>query len=202
MKNTAIILVLIGLFGSASAQRISSGDYDVGLRLAFDSVTKKVTGYFENYTGWDESTNNHRFSCIFYIEGFVTGTKFNIDTYYPADKESDLIKGYVEITNSKKIKIKLPEEHGGCWNVQHFADESAIFAIDQPQQWIQIRYVNVDKAFFYQTKSEASKLKAYIVKNDFVCIQKIEGDWAYCIYYGKKTSKGWIKLSDLNNLKN
>lgn len=202
MRRLAITVFLISVITSGFGQKINSGNYGEGLRLAFDSVTKKVTGYFENYTGWDESTNNHRFSCIFYVEGVLTGTKFNIDTYYPADKESDLIKGNIEIANSKKIEIKLPEEHGGCWNVQHFADEPAVFMLEQSQQWIQIRYVNVAKAFFYAAKSEANRLKAYIVKDDFVCVQKIEGEWAYCSYYGKRISKGWVKLTDLNILKN
>lgn len=45
----------------------------------------------------------------------------------------------------------------------------------------------------------SSKQKKYVVKNDFVYVEKIEGDWAYCSFYGNKITSGWINIANLNN---
>ena len=104
------------------------------------------------------------------------------------------------IISNKKIKINLPKEHGGCWNVEHFADEPVDFTLDKSESWIEIRYANIDKVHFYSEKTEVTMQKAYLVKGDIVYIEKIDGNWAFCSYRAKKTTKGWIKLSELNHL--
>lgn len=198
MKNTLTTIILVLVSNILFGQIIQSGEYEFGLKLAYESKTKKLTGYFENYTGWDEETKKPRFSCIFYIEGLLTKNKFGVLTYYPEDKSEDTISGQIEIVNNKTIKIKLPSEHGGCWNVQHFADEPVSFDIEKKTEWTQIKYVVTNKTYFYSEKSENKKRKSYLVKNDFVCIDKTEGNWTYCTYYGMTISKGWIKTEDLN----
>jgi len=81
MKKILTTLITILSAVVSFGQHPISGDYDIGLRLSYDSATKKVTGYFEDYTGMDETTHNPRFSCIFYIEGTATGRKFAVTTY-------------------------------------------------------------------------------------------------------------------------
>lgn len=193
-----IILFILILFSSVtfSQQIIQSGEYDNSLRMAYDSESKKITGYYENYTGWDEKTKAPRFSCIFYIEGTVSEQKVKIKTYYPEDKNEDTIEGHIEIVNNETIYIVLPEEHGGCWNVQHFADKPDKFKLVKETNWIQIRYVDTEKCYFHKSK----KLKSFVIKGDIVYVEKIEGDWALCSYFGKKTTKGWLKVADLNQL--
>lgn len=200
MKQSITTLLTVFLFSSAFAQKIIPGDYGDGLKLSFDSTTKKVTGYFENYSGIDEQNSNPRFSCIFYIEGTATGQKFTIQTFYPTNRKDDVIQGTMEIITDKKVNIKLPKEHGGCWNVQDFAAEPVVFTLYASQKWRQIRYIDVAKAYFYNDKSESKRLKPYLVKGNFVFIEKIEGQSAYCTYIGKKTIRGWIKLLDMNVL--
>ncbi|HEX8013860.1 MAG TPA: hypothetical protein VF465_01385 [Flavobacterium sp.] len=198
MKNLFLILLLASsnlFFG----QKVISGEYEMGLKLSYDASKNLLTGYFESYTGWDEQTQNSQFSCIFYIEGKVTGNKFNVKTYYPEDKKEDLILGTVEIVNNKTIKIKLPEEHGGCWNVMHFV-ENPKFDLEKKSNWIQIRYVDKAKAYFYKNKSDQNPSKIYLVKGDAVCIDKIENGKAFCTYFGKKTSKGWVNVAELNKI--
>lgn len=193
LTTTILLCFSINSFG----QTIVSGEYDSGLKLAYDHKTNKLTGYFESYTGLDEETGNPKFSCIFYIQGTITGGQFTVDTYYPNDKD-DIIKGNIQIINDTTVTIKLPEEHGGCWNVQHFVDEQVKFIIEKNIAWTQIRFITTEKAYFYSDRSVDKKQKSYLVKNDFVCVDKIEGDWAFCTYYGKRTTKGWIKTADLN----
>jgi hypothetical protein len=200
MKQTITTLLVTFFVTSIFGQQFISGDYDTGLKLSYDSTNKKVTGYFEDYTGLGEQNSNPRFSCIFYIEGTVTGNKIDIKSYYPSDKGNDLIQGAIEILTDKKVKIKLLKEHGGCWNVQHFADEQVTFTLEKKQTWMQIRYVSVAKAYFYSGNSENQRLKSYLINGNFICIDKIEGQWAYCTYFGLKTTKGWLMLSDLNKL--
>lgn len=200
MKQSITTLLTVFLVNSLFGQRVVSGEYDSGLKLSFDSTTKKITGYFEDYTGNDEQTNNPKFSCIFYLEGTVTGPKVTIKTFYPTHKKDDLIQGTIEIVANNKVKIELPKEHGGCWNVQHFADEPVSFTLEKGQKWVQIRYVDATKTFFHNDKSEEGLLKSYLVRGNLIFVEKIEGQWAYCTYAGKKTTTGWLKLSDLNTL--
>ena len=188
------ILVATKAYGQSA---LTSGDYGE-LKLAYDKNTKQVTGFYENGTGTDEQTGNPKFTCVFYIEGKLLKNRAAIKTYYPLD--TTIIKGEL-IVDAKKIKIHLGSEHGGCWNVQPFADEAATFSIDESKKWIQVRYAIKDRVYFYSEKKESSKNKSYILKGNIVCIEKIEQDWAYCSYLNKKTTKGWIKLNDLNQLK-
>lgn len=197
---STITLLLFAIIVFGQEQTIVSGNYDSGLKLSYDSKTNKLTGYFESYTGFDEQTNKPRFSCVFYLEGDVVGQKFKVKTYYPLDKSENLIEGTVEIIDNKAVKIKLPEEHGGCRNVLHFADEPVKFKLEKSYNFVQIRYVDVDKAYFFSEKSNNKKLRAYLLKGDFVSVEKIEQGWVYCTYFGKKTTKAWFKLSDLNKL--
>jgi len=198
MKQAIITFILICIVNLTFSQEIISGEYDLGLKLSFDSITKRVTGYFEDFSGWDEKTKDSRFSCVFYIEGVMKGQKFTINTYSPKFKKEDVIQGTIEIINDKKIKIKLSHEHGGCWNVEHFTEEPVTFTLEKSQKWFQIKYIDTAKAFLHSDKFDNKQLKSYLVKGDFVCIDKIEEGWAHCIYFGKKTTKGWLKLSDLN----
>ena len=199
-KNTILFIFLLFSTVTFSQQIIKSGEYDNSLRMAYDSESKKITGYYENYTGWDEETKAPRFSCIFYIEGTFVNQKAIIKTYYPVDKNEDTIEGHIEIVNNETIYIVLPEEHGGCWNVQHFANKPDKFELVKQFNWIQIRYVDTNKSYFHKKKSDAKKQKPYVIKGDIVYVEKIEGDWALCSYFGKKTTKGWLKVADLNQL--
>jgi hypothetical protein len=200
MKNICLTFLLLLLSNLTFGQKIISGEYDFGMKLSYDSASNTLTGYFENYTGLDEETQNPKFSCIFYIEGKVTGKKFAIKTYYPADKKDDLISGTIEILDTKTIKIKLPEEHGGCWNVKHFADQPEEFGLEKKTNWTQIRYIDKPKSYFYKDQSNANQTKIYLLKGDIICVDKIENGKAFCTYFGKKITKGWINISDLNKI--
>ena len=197
MNKLFILLLLFATTGNCQTSP-ASGVY-AELKLAFNKSTNQVTGFYENGTGYDETTGQPRFSCIFYIEGKLAGNKATINTYFPLNK--DVITG-VLIVENKAVKIQLPEEHGGCWNVEHFADkEPAAFALDQAMLWIQIRYAVAGKAYFYSDQQEAAKRNAYILKGDVVYIEKMNNGWVYCSYSGKTTTKGWMRESDLNKLR-
>jgi hypothetical protein len=198
--NFRLFFSLLLLTCSIGFSQISSGEYDSGLNIAYNPKNKLVTGYFENYTGMDETTGNPRFSCIFYLEGFNNNGKIKITSYYPIDKKEDLIDGEIQIVTSNKIKIKLSEEHGGCWNVAHFADEFTTFEIQTPKNWIEIRYIAINKAYFYGAKDDKTKKKSYLIKGDIIYIDKIENNWIHCHYFGNKTSEGWLKLESTNKI--
>jgi hypothetical protein len=199
MRKLLATITILWIANISFGQTILSGEYNAGLKLAYDSITNKLTGYFENYTGYDEETRNPRFSCIFYIHGKITGSQFTVDTYFPNDT-SDIIKGNINIINSKTASIKLLEDHGGCWNVQHFADDHVKFDLEKQNAWYQIRYVTTNKTYFYSNNSLEKRKKYYLIKNDIVFIEKILNDWAYCSFNGKTIIKGWIRTADLNKI--
>jgi len=200
MKNAGILLYLLFLSTISYSQKIVSGTYDSGLILAYDSTNNLLTGFYENSTGWDEATSSPKFSCTFYIECVPEGNTVKIKTYYPGDKLEETITGTLEIIDNKTVQIALFEEHGGCWNVQHFTDQPITFSLQNEKSWVQIRYINVAKSHFYSSKNMEKKLKSYLVKKDVVCIETMDNTWAYSIFFGKKTTKGWIKTAELNTL--
>lgn len=199
MNKLLLILLSLLLTISSQAQSFKTGEYSLGLRLAYDKASNKLTGYFEDYTGRDEETGAPRFSCIFYIEGEVKKNKFTISTYYPFDKTSEAIEGTIAFTDDDQVAIKLSEEHGGCWNVMHFADkEPTKFQLEKQQNWVKVSYITSEKAFFYKEKSLGTKLRSYLVKADFVCIDKIDGEWTHCTYFSNKTTSGWMLTKDIH----
>lgn len=196
--NIRTILLSLILFSSLILKgQISSGFYTNGLNLAYNPNNKLVTGFFENYSGLDENTGKPTFSCIFYISGIYSKNGFEIESYYPTDKVDDFIKGNVQIVNTNTIKIKLTEDHGGCWNVQNFKDDFVDFTLTQKTNWIEIKYINREKVYFYNDKNLETKRKAYVVRGDIVYIDKIEGEWIHCKYIGKTTTEGWIKKENI-----
>jgi hypothetical protein len=194
MKNSLLIFIFLSTHIQA---QLVSGEYSE-LRLAFDPESRILTGYYENYTGEDENTHNPKFSCIFYIEGKLIGGATKIKTYFPGDTTA--IEGTFERADSNGVKISLPTEHGGCWNVQHFADGKVEFKLSQRMPWISIRYITKDKVHFYTGPPSSTQQSPYVVKGNVVFVQKIQNGWAYCTYYGIKETKGWIKVEDLNVL--
>jgi len=175
-----------------------SGEYNSILKIAFNPKNNLITGFFEDYTGYDESGGNAKFSCIFYLKGTYNGHSCEIETYYPINIDSDKIIGTLKIFDSKRLSIKLDKEHGGCWNVFHFADDFVDFELSKKTDWLEIRYIDIDKSYFYKDKNEESKQKAYLIKGDIVYIDNIENDWVHCIFNGKSTSEGWIKKETIN----
>lgn len=184
---------------SVSFGQIPSGEYNSGLTLAFDPKTKQLTGFYENHTGWDEQTKAPTFSCVFYMEGVLQDSS-KITTYYPAYKSEDMIEGILKIANDSTITIKLMEDHGGCSNVQNFAYDPVVFTVTKKMNFIQVRYITAEKTFFHSDKSADKKLKAYLIKGDYTYVEIVENEWAYCAFYGKKVTKGWVRIADLNTL--
>jgi len=194
--NKLILFLLLFPIKFYGQYKLTPGIYEE-LRIAYDSSANYVTGYYENGTGYDKKTGSPIFSCIFYIEGTLANDTANIKTYFPCD--TDIIEGKLSL-NKNEVKILLSSEHGGCWNVQHFTDSPVNFIFEQHKPWIQIRYAVKDKVYFYSEQNDMNKLKAYIVKGDIVYIEKINNDWVFCSFSGKRITQGWIRLSDLNQL--
>jgi len=141
----ALLLLIIQ---QGHAQQPVSGSYDE-LKLAYNPANNLLTGYFESGTGDAGHGKNPQFACAFYLEGKLVNGKATIKTYSTGN-HPDTITGTLQIDRTGKITIRLPEEHGGCWNVQHFADttDPAIFVLSKKENWIEIHMVTSGKAFF------------------------------------------------------
>lgn len=196
-----LLLVIILCVGIVHAQpAITPGQY-FEMNIAYDTARHYVTGFYENYTGYDETTKRPRFCCIFYFEGYVKDTIASILSYSPGNKAGDSIRGTLYIKDNAHFSIQLNEEHGGCWNVEPFAREQVSFSLTQAANWQQIRYATKARVRFCKARAEQSAGGTYIVFGDPVYIQRIEDGWAWCTYQGEnKSTTGWVRLSDLNDL--
>jgi len=198
MRSIGMYLLFLFFSSGVHAQSLQPGIYQSGLMMGYDEANRKVTGVFEDASGWNEELKAPQFSCIFYVEGIVDGDTIPVVSYYPGEDDSDTITGTIVRLDAKTLLLRLDDDHGGCWNVSSFSNEPQLFELDQSHTWIQIRYVLKDKAWFYTDKSKGSKQKEYVIKYDFVCVERLEGAWAYCTFYSGVITRGWLRVEDLN----
>lgn len=178
---------------ASSQERTVAGLYGP-VPLAYDKSTGVVSGYFS------EETGRGQFSCIFYFSGHLAGNTARILSYFP-DSPADTIGGVLTLNGDGALEIRLSEDPGGCWNVEHFSDpdEPAIFTLDTPKPaWIAIDIVKSAKAYFYTAANGANRRSAYVVQGDAVAIVGKSGGWDRVEYVGEgKSTSGYLKRSDL-----
>lgn len=179
--------------GSSAPSSIRSGAYDNTLLLAV-APDGRVSGYFQM-----TQPGPPAMACIFYLKGRIAGATATVATYFPEDPKGDLITGAIAATGPGKLRITLPQDHGGCGNVWQFADKDnpAEFMLQHAEPWTAVRVVKADRAYFSPTAG-APHGRAYIVKGDGVGVRAEQNGWAQADFIGeKRTSSGWLKESDL-----
>lgn len=177
------------------AAPIVSGDYH-GFLIGVDR-DGSLTGYFESSTG------RGQFSCIFFVSGKVSGSGDSVDTWFPGDSDpKEVIHGVLERMSSNgkpAIRLKLEEEHDGCWNVQHFASDQSTFVLTEQGSWESIRIVASKKAYFYDDPSSPKPRKAYAVTGNALRVFDTREGWVRAEYVGpqNRRTRGWIHERDL-----
>jgi hypothetical protein len=196
MRALFLAAAMAGLAaGSANAApAIASGAYENTLLLGVDPATGAISGYFAMTQAGPPSI-----SCIFYLKGRLAAGSASVDTYFPDDPKSDLIRGTLSGQGPGKVRLVLPNDHGGCGNVWQFADpgEPADFAMQTARPWISVRVVKATKAYFSPAPGAAHG-KAYMVKGDGVGVLAAQPGWVQAEFVGeKRTSSGWLREADL-----
>lgn len=179
----------------AIAAPITSGEYD-GLLIGVDRQGI-LTAYFESSTGGGQ------FSCIFFMRGKVADPATRVDTWFPADRDAkNIISGSMQAVSENgkpAVRASLKEDPPGCWNVQHFAPEPALFARNEQGSWQAIRVVSARKAYFHDDPSGRHPRKAYAVQGNALRVFETQAGWVKAEYVspeGKRT-KGWVLEKDL-----
>lgn len=195
-----ILIWLIALVAwPCLAAPVVSGDYD-GLLVGVDRYGS-LTGYFESSTG------RGQFSCTFFVSGKVGGSVDRVDTWFPGERNpQEVIHGVLEqltVNGKPAIRLKLEEEHGGCWNVQRFASDPSTFALTEPGGWKSIRIVASKKAYFYDDPSSPKPRKAYAVTGNALRVFETRDGWARAEYVGPESqlTRGWVLERDLFSAK-
>jgi hypothetical protein len=170
-----------------------SGDYGDGMLIGVNPATQAVTGYYS------AAGNDGQFSCIFYLTGRLGRSPVPVSTYFP-ETPAAKITGRLFVEAPDRFKVRLSAEHGGCWNVMHFADESypAEFALVARHPWLSIAVVRSDRAYFFDTPTSPRHRAAYIVKGDGVGVRAVRPGWLQVDFLrdGKMTS-GWIRQAEV-----
>ncbi len=181
------LMILIALAAEPTLQPGVYGE----VRLARDPTTKLITGHFSSSTG------EGKFSCIFQFEGRdAKGDTLQVESWFPAQPKERIV-GSLTITGTDAFTLTLKDEHGGCWNVQHFADakDPATFKIDTPKAWIGLRVVKEKKVKFFSDASTAKPKTAFLVVGDVVGVLEQKGDWLWVEFVGGRTTLGWMPKS-------
>jgi hypothetical protein len=172
------------------------------LAVGIDKQAGLLTGYFESHTGWDQRTQAPRFSCVFILAGKAADRGYDVSLWHPLERQT--IRGRIHFLltdGTPCLHLLLEDIPGGCPNVFPFdRDKGNEFPLDSSGDWIQIRVVCKDKAYFYQHPGPSLKQKSYVVRNDVLRIHKSENGWVLAQYIGQRTVRGWIREIDLEPL--
>ncbi|MEP9357391.1 hypothetical protein [Sphingomonas sp. KR3-1] len=190
----AAALAILAVIPAAQAQDLAAGDYGGELLIGFDPATRTVTGYFQSFTG-----DRQQFSCIFYFSGTLRGRQAPVRSYFPATP-AEAIAGTLTRDTDGGIAVRLAEEHGGCWNVQHFADDTqpAAFALAAAHPWLAIAVVKSPKAYFFDRAGAPAPRKAYVVRGDGLGIRAVRDGWLQVDFTGgARPISGWIRQADV-----
>jgi hypothetical protein len=202
---TGFILLLLQVTAANAAGQVYEiipGYYE-GLMLAVDKEGH-VTGYFEQTIGVGVTR-----TCAFFLKGQVAGdTQVNILAWSgpwrgPEDRAlNGLLKANAE---SVYLKIKgADEELAGCIaNMGSFISAGTDFQREYKTQWTHIKMVNRDRAYIYSEPALKKKTNAYFIKGDAVGIVSDTPEWVQVFYprFEKSAIKGWLKRSDVDDLK-
>lgn len=196
MRTLIALLVLLTLAAPAARADepdVAAGIYSDGLLVGFDPATRMVTGYYSSETG------RGQFRCIFFLKGRLTGSGADIATYFPETSVDDLINGKLLVESRTNILVQLPTEHGGCWNVEHFADKDlpANLTLTEAHAWTSVAVISRARAYFFKTPG-AARSRTYAVKGDGVGVLAARPGWLKIeLVGGDVTSTGWIHQSDV-----
>lgn len=177
-----------------------SGHYSA-MTLGIDPQTQGISGHYESHTGWDEMLQAPRFTCSFYFTGQRQAEGYRIQSWSPdAPNATDRINGNLSFTTqagSPSILVQLEEDHGGCWNVQHFTGSGATLRLDQAGDWQTVRIVAQPRAYFHQKPHAASRQQSYVIPGDALKIYETRDGWVDAEFGREPVTRGWIKASDL-----
>lgn len=168
---------------SAAAPALQAGVYDT-LTLGVDPGTGVVTGALHDETGAGQ------FSCVFALAGTPKDGVAALSTQMPG--EDAPIRGTLTVAEGA-VTLHLDAEHGGCWNVQHFADEPVKLTLAQARPYVGARLVAAKRAWLHATPTSARH--GYLVDGDVVGVLAVDGAWTQVEYQGATT--GWVETKDL-----
>lgn len=204
-KSLLIVFLPLFFWGSfrraQSSETESSGNYQE-LMLAVNAKSGTVTGYYDNGTGWDSEAQRPRFTCIFYLYGKKIGDKYKIQTWFPGDKDNEIITGDLHFLPKEKetdfpsLLLRLDREHGGCWNVNPslVKPEGSQLSLQDTAPWIEVRVVKANRTYFFQ-KPDIAPTKAYVVRGDGLGVLEKKPGWVRAVFRGKTT--GWVREADI-----
>ncbi len=202
-KLLALALAFVASLAAAPAPPpLVSGEYDA-MVIGFEPSSGRITGYFEEGTGLDPKTQEPLFHCIFYLSGKAEGVPpWPVATWFPGDAKPEVIPGTLApgVEGGRTVlRVKLREEHGGCWNVRHFADpEGAELDLLAPGDWKSVRVAG-RRVSLRPEPSAGARRKAYVVRGDVLRVFEERQGWLLAEYVnanGKKT-RGWVKAGDV-----
>ena len=194
VKKILIWLIALATLPAIAAP-VASGDYG-GFLVGVDRHGS-LTGYFESSTG------SGQFNCAFFISGKAIGSADPVATWFPGDRDpKEVIRGVLELVSLKgkpAVRLKLEDEHGGCWNVQRFASDPSTFPLTELGSWVSIRIIASKKAYFYDDPSSPRPRKAYAVTGNALRVFETKDGWVKGEFVspGNRRTRGWVLERDL-----
>jgi hypothetical protein len=163
-----------------------SGVYE-GLTLAVDG-TGLITGYYREVQG--EGVTK---SCAFFLKGQARGGDAEVSTWSDRIRPGQLVAR----PDGVQLRIENGRQHAGCGLVlMPQIAEGLDLDLVENAEWIELRTVASERAYFHSARDASSRLRAFVVRGDVVGVLSRSGEWLRAEYRGSKRTTGWIRASD------
>lgn len=191
IQKTIFFIALFIFAVKGFGQIPSSGLYG-DLILFRNNDNHTIDGYFKS------STSDGRFTCLFEFKGTyknLSDKLINVTALWPDDEMTR--EGLLICISNNSFVLKFNESLPGsmaCSGVD--SETGSEFELQKNKEWLGIKIVKSERAYFFKEPIDETKCKAYITKYDAVGIIERKNDWLLVEYYGLKLTLGWIKLTD------
>ncbi len=179
-------------------ERPVSGVYSGGLQLGVNPKTNIVTGYYENHTGWDETTQAPRFRCIFAFYATPDNdSTYNVLTWYPENGVT-ATAGELTVENGA-VRLQLNEDPDGCWNVNRFASgNGSRHSLESAGNWQAIRVVAVEDTHFHLSPHRSAPQLSGLRPRQPLRLYDQRGDWVIAETIERPARWGWVQAARLH----
>jgi hypothetical protein len=188
---------IFGLATTASAdENIAAGQYG---SLSVAIRDGRVYGVFSEARIGNGTDDAPQFSCIFLLQGRLTGSMAAIDTWFPGDPKR--IAGTLDLGGDPGIR--LSENQDGCAMTSgDMVGQIYPLTLDaRHDDWIGTGIVTAARAVLRPKPIETPKTKhPYLVKFDPFAILESQHGWVRIAYLGEteRLVSGWVREDEVS----
>jgi hypothetical protein len=173
----------------------NTGSYEDAVQVAYDSVTKELSGYVKmEISREDQPKKVYRSCAVMFIGKLVGPGKAAVDYYNSPDVEK--VTAGDAVFKGGSVSLSAQSGQGYCNDILGLT-EGVDMNFSKGRPYIGCRAVNKPKTYLYSAAVDSCKTRMYLVKGDFIMILGVKENWVNVEYLGKKVISGWVRKDEL-----